>query len=449
MPQRARTSGLKHASVRLGVIVLVGLAAGSAYLTRHCIAVANTTIQQELQLPPERMGLVLGAFSAGYFLFQIPGGWLGNRIGSRAAFSLISTLWSLLTLWTASAGSFVSLLLSRAFFGAAQAGLVPISAQVINDWFTVRRRGICSSVVGASMSAGGVLTMWLTAELMTEYHWRSVFRLYALVGIAWGIVFYLYFRTLPREHPWLNDRAPERPAGETEDVPAETDGAASPALAPAAIVAHIIFSRTIWGINAQSFFRAFGYGLLVTWFPAFLEYRFGITPVEAGKLTTYPLIGIVVGTLFGGLVVDLSLHVTGSRWISRSGTSFVALAASGGLIYAAAAMETPARLVILMTAASLCSGLGNPPAWAATMDVAGRHTAVIMGAMNMAGTLGGFMSPLVVGYMIADIKAAGGDWNAVIHLVAVIYCLGALCWLAVNPNDPPPGEVAPERRRNK
>ena len=119
--------------VRFGVIVLLGLAAGSAYLTRHCIAVANTTIQQELGISEEQMGYVFGAFSAGYFVFQIPGGWLGNRIGTRAAFPLISALWSLFTVWSSVVTAWIPLIASRVAFGSAQAGLVPLSAKIIND----------------------------------------------------------------------------------------------------------------------------------------------------------------------------------------------------------------------------------------------------------------------------------------------------------------------------
>ena len=83
--------------VRFGVLIFLAMAASSAYLTRHCIAVANTQIQEDLQFSPDQMGWILAAFSAGYFFCQIPGGWLGNRIGNRAAFALISTLWSLFT----------------------------------------------------------------------------------------------------------------------------------------------------------------------------------------------------------------------------------------------------------------------------------------------------------------------------------------------------------------
>ncbi|REJ88945.1 MAG: MFS transporter [Planctomycetota bacterium] len=440
------TSGGRQAVVRIGVMIFVGLAASSAYLTRHCIAVANTSIQADLSLSDEQMGWVLGAFSAGYFIFQIPGGWLGNRIGSRAAFPLISTLWSLFTLWTAASMSYASMLASRAVFGAAQAGLVPLSAKVINDWFPVNWRGVCSGVVGASMSIGGVITMGLTAELMLHYDWREVFRGYSLVGIVWAIAFYLFFRTLPEEHPWMRaarDDSPDRDIGSergptADDVKTESVAAE---LSSGEVFLHMIGSLTFWGINVQSFFRAAGYGLLVTWLPAFLEYRFGVSNDEAGKYTMYPLAGVILGSLSGGLLIDAILKLTGNKWISRSGVAFVSLGVCGVLMLAASQAAAATMFVVLMAAASYFSGLASPPAWAATMDVAGRYTSVVVGAMNMAGTVGAFMMPIVLGYMIGDIKETGGDWNLVIYFVAAIYLLGSACWLAVNPNDAPPGEA--------
>ena len=141
------------------MIALVALASASAYLTRHCIAVANTTIQEELAFTDEQMGWILGAFSAGYFFFQVPGGWLGNRYGTRWTLPTISVLWSMCTVWTAAVGSFVPMFASRVAFGTAQAGLVPNSAKIIREWLPVQRHGLGSALVGAAMSIGAVVTM--------------------------------------------------------------------------------------------------------------------------------------------------------------------------------------------------------------------------------------------------------------------------------------------------
>ena len=444
-PASASTEG---GFVRFAVLMFLGLGAASAYLTRHCIAVANTTIQDELHISESQMGWVLAAFSGGYFFFQIPGGWLGNRIGTRTAYPLISTLWSVLTIWSSLVWSWFPLLASRAAFGAAQAGMVPMTAKIINDWFSVRLRGICSAVIGASMSIGGVITMGLTAWLIDSdglgIHWRVVFRVYSVVGVVWATLFFLFFRTRPQQHPWIPSDVDVSTDSEYQDVNwteagvseiESSDVEEQNHLNSADLLSRIFTNRTIWGINLQSFFRAAGYGLFVTWFPAFLEYRFGMSTEEAGQLTMYPLATVIVGTLLGGVLVDVVLNVTGSRWLSRSGIAFVALALCGGLTLLAALTDRPDLFIVLMSTGSLFAGLANPPAWAATMDVAGRYTAVIVGAMNMAGTIGGFAMPVVLGYMIGDIKQNGGDWNLVIYFVAAIYAAGALSWLAVDPND--------------
>jgi len=431
---------------QFGVMILLGLAASSAYLTRQCIAVANTTIQDDLNLTVQEMGWVLGVFSGGYFVFQIPGGWVGNRFGTRKAFSAISLLWSFFTVWTSLATSWVGLLASRAAFGGAQAGMVPITAKVISDWFHQNRRGVCSAVVAASMSIGGVIAMKLTAELMKHYDWRDIFRMYSLVGIVWAAVFYWFFRTRPQDHSWLqaSSRATEDSTVSEEEP---TEEIATSPVSDAAVANTIpsepvdwnrlLRNRTIWAINVQAVFRAAGYWLFVTWFPAFLEYRFGVTSTEAGSLAAWPLAGVVVGTLIGGVCVDRLLATASNKRASRVGVASVALLICGALSLASAWSPNADQFVLLMSLGAVFSGAANPAAWAATMDVAGKNTAVVMGMMNMAGTIGGFTMPVLLGYMIGDIKESGGDWNNVVYLVAAIYLAAAISWLFVDPDDTP------------
>src|SRR5881409_1426803 len=45
----------------------------------------------------ERMSWVFAAFVAGYVLFEVPGGWLGDRWGARAVILRIVLCWSLFT----------------------------------------------------------------------------------------------------------------------------------------------------------------------------------------------------------------------------------------------------------------------------------------------------------------------------------------------------------------
>ena len=165
--------------LRIVVLVLVALASSSAYLTRHCLAVASTTIQSELNLNSEDMGWVFSVFALGYLVFQIPGGVIGLRIA--------------MTVWTSFVFSLVPLLISRFAFGLSQAGLVPNTAQVIKDWFPSRLHGSVSAMIGVAMSVGGMATFWSPGEFKEKMHWRSGFQAYSLVGVAWAILFWLVF----------------------------------------------------------------------------------------------------------------------------------------------------------------------------------------------------------------------------------------------------------------
>lgn len=435
---------LPATNIRFAVLALVAFASASAYLTRYCISVANTTIQDELGLSTEQMGWIFGLFAMGYFLGQVPGGYLGDRIGTRGAFASISVAWSLITVWTAATFSFLPLLLSRFVFGLSQAGLVPISASVINAWFPIRLRGTASAIIAASMSVGGVVTMALTASLLKHLDWRQVFVAYSLVGILWAAVFFLFFRTRPEDHPGVNEAEltsirREPPQQESKNLPAETtqdhrNPHSSGQSSGVEILLRMLASRSMWGICIQAFFRAAGYMLFVTWFPAFLEKGYGVARASAGFLSSWPLAAVIAGSLAGGVIVDGMLWLTGNKWLSRSGVAGASLGLCGLLTLAASWSETPNQLVAVLTAGALFSGVANPAAWAATMDVAGRHTSIAMGTMNMAGTMGGFATPVVVGYLIGDIERTGGNWNQVIYLFAVIYLAGAATWLLVNPN---------------
>jgi MFS family permease len=416
------------------VLGLVALASSSAYLTRYCISVANTTIEADLGLTPSQMGYVFSAFNVGYLFFQVPAGAFGNRCGTRVSFPVMSSLWSVITLWTAAATSYVPLLASRVAFGAAQAGLTPNSAKVIIDWFPVSRRGFGSAAIGAAMSLGSVITMGLTARLLLHLDWRTVFRLYSLVGIVWAAGYYLLARSRPSEHPWVNGA--ERRLIEGKPSHSGDGTASEPVKRGLTWKSLAVMSRslTMWGICTQSLFRAAGYIILVTWFPAFLEKGFGVTREEAGLMSMAPTAAVIVGTMLGGVVVDWLLRRTGSKRISRVHVATTALGLCSLVTLSASWTGSAYQLVAAVAAGAIFSGVGNPAAWAATMDVAGDLTAEVMGIMNMAGTLGALVIPVVLGYMIEDIEATGGDWNHVIYLAAGIYLAGSLSWLVVDPD---------------
>src|SRR3990170_5024336 len=83
--------------VRYGVLAFICSLSVITFLDRFCIAGSAPFITAELGLSPVQMGTVFGAFAVAYAMFEVPGGWLGDRIGPRKVITRIVVWWSIFT----------------------------------------------------------------------------------------------------------------------------------------------------------------------------------------------------------------------------------------------------------------------------------------------------------------------------------------------------------------
>jgi MFS family permease len=192
--------------------------------------------------------------------------------------------------------------------------------------------------------------------------------------------------------------------------------------------------RSTWAICSQSFFRAAAYEFYVTWLPAFLIFRFQVTEQAAGAMSSRPVLLVVPGSIVGGFVVDYLLRRTGNRWISRSGLACTSLSVAGLFALASTRAATAEGFIALTAAGGFFSALAGPAAWSATIDIAGKRTAVVMAVMNTAGCLIGFVTPYI-GNMVDRIQRTNGDWNEIVYLQVAFFFGAAFWFLLVNPND--------------
>src|SRR5438132_6091616 len=91
------TAGIRPTRVRHIVLGLTVAAYMITYMDRVVISSAVPSIQKEFGFSLVTMGWILSSFQWAYALFQIPGGWLGDRFGPRRALAAIVTWWSIFT----------------------------------------------------------------------------------------------------------------------------------------------------------------------------------------------------------------------------------------------------------------------------------------------------------------------------------------------------------------
>src|SRR3954467_2862456 len=88
-----RVPAMRH-RVRGGVLGLLCGFYALSYIDRVNISTAAPFIKGELGLTDTRPGLVLSAFALPAALLQMPGGWIGDRVGARRALRWLACVWA-------------------------------------------------------------------------------------------------------------------------------------------------------------------------------------------------------------------------------------------------------------------------------------------------------------------------------------------------------------------
>jgi hypothetical protein len=87
------------------------------YVDRVNISTAASEIQKELGLSNTQLGLVFSAFAYPYLLFQVIGGWIGDRLGPRKTLFWCGMIWAAATIMTGFVSSLSTLFIARIALG--------------------------------------------------------------------------------------------------------------------------------------------------------------------------------------------------------------------------------------------------------------------------------------------------------------------------------------------
>ena len=127
--------------MRFNLLSFLCAATVIAYLQRSALGVPSKSIESDLGIDPQAMGLVWLAWYAGYAAFQLPAGWVADRIGSKAALISFAVVWSILTAVTGAA-TFSGYLGSPAVHhGLAIASLVVNVVAAVIEYRAITRNG--------------------------------------------------------------------------------------------------------------------------------------------------------------------------------------------------------------------------------------------------------------------------------------------------------------------
>jgi len=402
------------------ILLLISLMYLITYLDRVNISTAAPVISKEFGFDKITMGAIFSAFVWAYALFQVPGGWLGDRLGPRRILTAIVTYWSVMTAATAMAGSALSFMVVRFLFGIGEAGAFPVATRAMQLWYPREERGFVQGITHSASRAGAAIAPPIVVAIMSTLGWQWVFYICGAVGLVWAALWYLSYRDLPEDHHMVNQIELQRIRGLDQ-----AGNINQPMTEAAASVpwATLLRAPNMWAIMCAYFTYVYCLWIFLSWLPSYLvEFR-DFTLIKVGIFASLPLWAGVIGDTVGGLATDWLLKRTSSAKLARRTVAIVGMLGCCAFIVPAALTEDAYTAVYCLTAALFFLECTIGPSWAVPMDVGGKYSGTVSGMMNMAGNIGGALSPLVFGFLVQY-----GNWQAPFIVAASLLVLGAAVW---------------------
>ena len=368
--------------------VVLGLLCGMyliLFVDRVNMSTAAPLMKADLHLSNTQLGLAFSAFAIPYALFQLIGGWIGDKFGPRLTLSVGCAIVGLSTILTGAVGGFASLFAMRLALGFGEGAALPTATRAMASWTPVAKWGFAQGITHSFARVGNAVTPPLIAALLVVVSWRGTFVVLGVASLLWLVVWAWYFRNDPREHPSITGAdlaALPAPVGARRAVP------------------WLRLARRILPVTVVDFCYGWTLWLFLSWIPAFFFENYHLNLQSSAMFSAGVLFAGVVGDTVGGVVSDRLLRRTGSLILARR--RVIVAGFLGAFVFL-----IPVVLIHDLTVAAVCLSLAFfsaelivAPIWSVPMDIAPGFAGSASGMMNFGFGVAGLVSPSSFGWLV-------------------------------------------------
>ncbi|GAA4389345.1 MFS transporter [Tsukamurella soli] len=382
-------------------IVLVALGWASDNFDRKVLPVALPYIGHDFNVGAAALGALSSIFFAFYAISQVPGGALADRFGSK--WLMISSMfaWSVFTGLMGLGSTFWMLMLFQAAFGIGQGAWPGASMKFVSEIAPARRRMTIYGVIQFTTAVGSAAAPIAAAVAITWLGWRGMFALYMVIGVVLGVVMWIL---IPKSTAGL--------AGGSEREVRTT---------PRSAVRRVLHSSVLWKCAVMFVGLDLVMNGVTAWAPTYLIKAHHVSLIHTGVLASLPGYFSAVAMFIGGVLFDRWFHGR-HRWIMVP-----CMIVTTVLLVVMTACNSVGLFITFYSAAMFAAYLtfqtvAGLPMRYCDVEIRGAATAFV----NVGGAVGGFIAPLLVGFLIQEYTYRVGflvlTVGAVIAAVASLLC---------------------------
>ena len=420
LPPGASVADRTRSKVRRRLLPFLFVLYIISYLDRANVAFAKLSMTADLHFSEAVFGFGAGIFFLGYLLLEIPGAVIVERWSARRWFARILITWGMCATLVGFIRTPIEFYGARLLLGIAEAGFFPGVIVYLSHWFVERDRARAmagfiiaipfSLALGAPISALILRLDWLGLA-----GWRWVFILEGAPAVVLGIITLFYLTDHPRQARWLDPDERDWIGSELE-----AEKASKKALGHVSVW-QALRQRNVLILAAALCLANLGGYAFIFWLPSTIRMASGLSVTLSTACAALPFLAGLVSIPLTGMLSDRS----GERRLYAA----LPLILAAVFFTLSTFVGQPFLLVILWLTLTGAAGYAFPPPfWVLpTLTLGESAAAASIGLINSIGNLGGFLGPIIVGYLLSrDLP-----YSFAMTVLASAYLAGGLLLLAI------------------
>ncbi|MEM9723519.1 MAG: MFS transporter, partial [Bacteroidota bacterium] len=346
------------------------------------------------------------------------GGILVDRVRARVLYPIILMLWSLATLVQGFMNSFAAFIGCRAAIGVFEAPSYPANNKIVSNWFPEKERASAIAVYTSGQFMGLAFLTPVLVLIQSKMGWRGLFIVSGLIGIAWAIIWYAFYRD-PQRHRTVNQAELDYIAEGGGLIDKGSTAQESQPITSADFLQVFVHPK-LWGVYIGQFCLGSLFIFFLTWFPTYLVKYRGLEFIKSGFLASLPFLAAFVGVLVSGFTSDALVRKGFNNEIARKAPVILGMMLSMAIM-GANYTDNTFLIILFLSIAFFGNGLASIGWVFVSLLAPKRLIGLVGGVFNFIGGLSAVVTPIVIGYLVEE-----GSFEPALFYIGALAFLG-LC----------------------
>ena len=467
---------------RYCVAIFLFLGSFLIYTMRANLSVSIEPISCQYRWSNKLQGYALSSFFIGYFVGNVPSGYLSQKYGAKLIYGTGIFITSILTLilphmisssvsdanlnckcddkiakeWVFINGNyqqigaindiifdndddicesesyFYLLCIIRIITGLFESVAFPSSYYLINNWSINTERSRFVSLNSSGSSVGTAFTLFICPILIESqiFGWKYTFYIFAILALIYIIFWYYFLYDSPNKDPWIKtDELLLINKSNSKSLLNDNDNTTSGnhGYPWKAFLTHPV----AWSLYAAHFSFNWTHYFILTMLPTYINKELKYDLSTSAFIQFMPLILKTIMSTVSSVIVDkMIMKGLYNKWNIRRISQIIATILAGWMLVLCSYVDNGLIAIFFMLLSICLSGMETCGFQSVYVEVSPNLSSVIYGISNSFATLPGIIAPIFSGYILGE-SPGNYQWKILFYVAFCINTVGCIvfCYL--------------------